>query len=205
MEAQGHCLTIRSDTQDGDCYLVNVSKWAWTCEQNWIFWNILLTHGTKYCMMWRNMLPCVQGWKIKIDEKKRWKIHVHRQKLCVNPNTTSSQLKGIYQLKHHMFISNGYVPIRNWDIMRLHILYTISTYFLFEFSLSNHLCLTTFLLLEGQNGWKIKRWTKRMNKTYSQPKVMCQSKLYLFTTKRYVSIETPLVHLQEVCSHKELK
>jgi len=44
-----------------------------------------------------------------------------------------------------------------------------------------------------------------MNKTFSQPTVMCQSKLYIFTTKRYVSIETPHVHLQEACSHKELK
>ncbi len=34
---------------------------------------------------------------------------------------------------------------------------------------------------------------------------MCQSKLYLFTTETHVSIETPLVHLQEVCSHKQLR
>jgi hypothetical protein len=27
----------------------------------------------------------------------------------------------------------------------------------------------------------------------------------LFTTKSYVSTETPHVHLQEVCSHKELR
>jgi len=44
------------------------------------------------------------------------------------------------------------------------------------------------------------RWTKkRMKETYSQPKIMCQSKLYLFTTKRYVLIETPPIHPQEVC------
>jgi len=33
------------------------------------------------------------------------------------------------------------------------------------------------------------RWTrKRMNKTCSQPRIMCQSKLYLFTTGSYMSI-----------------
>jgi hypothetical protein len=47
---------------------------------------------------------------------------------------------------------------------------------------------------------KWNRWTKkRMKETCSQPKIMCQSKLYLFTTKRYVLIETPPIHLQEVC------
>jgi hypothetical protein len=86
--------------------------------------------------------------KIKIDEKKGWTKLVHIQELCVNPNITSAQLKGSCQPKHHMFISNRYVPIRNWDIMRPHILCTISTYFLFEFSLSCNLCLRTFLLLE---------------------------------------------------------
>jgi len=44
------------------------------------------------------------------------------------------------------------------------------------------------------------RWTKkRMKETYSQPKIMCQSNLYLFITKRYVLIETPPIHLQEIC------
>jgi hypothetical protein len=66
-------------------------------------------------------------------------------------NKTSSQPRGMCQLKHHMFIFKSYVPIRNWDNMRPHILYTISTYFLFEFSLSNLLCLRTFLLLEESN------------------------------------------------------
>jgi hypothetical protein len=88
------------------------------------------------------------GWKIKIDEKKRWSKHVYNQELCVDPNIICSQLKGMCQLKHHMFISNKYVPIRNWDNMRPHILYTISTYFLFEFNLLNLLCLRTFLLFE---------------------------------------------------------
>ncbi len=60
-----------------------------------------------------------------------------------------SQLRGMCQPKHHMFISKKYVPIRNWDSMKPHILYTISTYFLFEFNISNLLCLGTFLLLEG--------------------------------------------------------
>jgi hypothetical protein len=46
---------------------------------------------------------------------------------------------------------------------------------------------------------------KWMNTTYLQPIVMCQCKLYLFTTKRFTSIETLPVHLQEVCSHWELK
>jgi hypothetical protein len=35
-----------------------------------------------------------------------------------------------------------------------------------------------------------------MKETCSQPRIMCQSKLYLFTTKRYVLIETPLIPLK---------
>ncbi len=47
------------------------------------------------------------------------------------------------------------------------------------------------------------RWTKKkMKETCSQTKVMCQSKFYMFTTKRYVLIETPNVHLQEYVSIK---
>jgi hypothetical protein len=85
----------------------------------------------------------------KKDEKKRWIKHVHNQELCVNPNNTSSQPRGMCQPKHHVFISKKYVFIRNWDSMKPHILYTISTYFLFEFNLSNLLCLGAFFLLEG--------------------------------------------------------
>jgi hypothetical protein len=54
----------------------------------------------------------------------------------------------LYQSKHHFFISKRYVSIRNWNSMRPHILYTISTYFLFEFDLPNLLCLGSLLLLE---------------------------------------------------------
>jgi hypothetical protein len=44
------------------------------------------------------------------------------------------------------------------------------------------------------------KWTKkRMKEIYSQPRIIYQSKFYLFTTKRYVLIETPPIHLQEVC------
>jgi hypothetical protein len=46
---------------------------------------------------------------------------------------------------------------------------------------------------------------KWMNTTCLQPRVMWQCKFYLFTTKRFVSIETLPVHLQKVCSHWELK
>lgn len=55
------------------------------------------------------------------------------------------------QLKHDMFIFKKYVPIKNWDNRRLHILNTISTFFLFEFSLSNLLHLGLFLLCEKEN------------------------------------------------------
>jgi hypothetical protein len=104
------------------------------------------------CPMMKNK----NGWKTKMDEMdeknrwtKGWTKHVHNQKLCVNLNTTSSQLRGMCQPKHDMFISKRYVPIRNWNNMRQHIFYTISTWFLFEFSLSNLLCPGAFLLLEG--------------------------------------------------------
>jgi hypothetical protein len=40
-----------------------------------------------------------------------------------------------------------------------------------------------------------------MNKTYSQPRVMCQSKHYLFITDKYVLTKTPPAHFQKVCSH----
>jgi hypothetical protein len=76
---------------------------------------------------------------------------VHLQEVCVNRNTTFSFPRCMCQLKHHLFISKRYVPIRNWDNMKLHILYTISTCFLFQFNLSNLLCLGSFLLLEELN------------------------------------------------------
>jgi hypothetical protein len=43
-----------------------------------------------------------------------------------------------------------------------------------------------------------------MNKTCSQPRVMCQSKHY-FIIEKYVLTKTPPVCFQEVCSHYELK
>jgi hypothetical protein len=88
----------------------------------------------------------LNGWKKRWT--KGWTKHVHNQKLCVNLNTNSSQPRGMCQPKHHMFISKKYVPIRNWYNIRPHIFYTISNWFLFEFSLSNLLCLRAFLLLE---------------------------------------------------------
>jgi hypothetical protein len=27
-----------------------------------------LTHGIKYLVMWKNILPCVYGWKMRMDE-----------------------------------------------------------------------------------------------------------------------------------------
>jgi hypothetical protein len=45
------------------------------------------------------------------------------------------------------------------------------------------------------NEWKIKTDEKKMNKTFSQPRVMYQSKQYFFTTERYVLTKTPHVHL----------
>ncbi len=64
-------------------------------------------------------------------------LPIHNQKMC--------------QSKDHLFIFKKYAPIRNWDNMRPHILYAISTYFLFEFSLSNLLCLGSILLFEESN------------------------------------------------------
>jgi len=37
---------------------------------------------------------------------------------------------------------------------------------------------------------------KKMNTTCSQPRVMCQYKLYLFMIENYVSIKTPHVHFK---------
>jgi len=86
-------------------------------------------------------------WRIKwMKNKNRWTKLVKNKKLFVNPNSTFSQLKGMCQLKHHLFISKRYVPIRNWDNMRSHIIY--STYFLLQIKFSNLLCLGIFLLLE---------------------------------------------------------
>jgi len=49
------------------------------------------------------------------------------------------------------------------------------------------------------------RWIKkRMKEIYSQQRIMCQSKLYIFTTERYVLIETPPIHLQEVCVNQNI-
>jgi hypothetical protein len=98
------------------CFMISRITIWWVCECEQVsridfFGNILLTHGIKHFVMWRNILPCIHGWEIFMDEK--------------------------------------------WKQMN-----------------------------------KIK-----MKETYSQPRVMCQSKLCMFTTKKYVSIETPLVHL----------
>ncbi len=86
-----------------------------------------------------------------MNNKNRWTQHVHNQQLCVNPNSTCSQSRGLCQPKHHMFISKRYVPIRNLDNMKSHILYIISTCFLLEFNLSSLLCLRAFLLLKESN------------------------------------------------------
>ncbi len=47
-----------------------------------------------------------------------------------------------------MFISKKYVPIGNWNNMRPHIFNTILHIFIFEFNLSNLLCLTHFCHLK---------------------------------------------------------
>ncbi len=99
-----------------------------------------------------NILSHVHGWTKKwMKNITRWTQYVHNQQLCVNPNSTCSQLRGMCQLKHHMFISKRYVPIRNWNNMKSHILYTISTYFLLEFNISSLLCIGAFLLLKKTN------------------------------------------------------
>jgi hypothetical protein len=141
---------------------MNVNRWTWASEQDRIFFEIFywpqknigryfLTHGKEYIMMWRNILPHVHGWtKLWMKHNNGWTQPICNQKLCANVNSTSSQPKGLCQLKHYMFISKRYVPIGNYN-MRPHILNTISPYFLFEFSLSNLLCLRSFLPLEEKN------------------------------------------------------
>jgi len=164
----------------------------WTCERDQMSMieflkYIMLTHGTKYFVMWRNNLPRVHGWTIKTDKrmkwmknenrwtKKKWRKLVYSQELCVNPNSTYSQLKGMCWLKHHLFISKRYVLIET-SILHLQEIYvnqnttsssprgmfplgieTIWSYtlfipflicFLFEFILSDLLCLGPFLMLE---------------------------------------------------------
>ncbi len=74
--------------------------------------------------------------------------NVHLQEVCVNQNTIFSSPRVMCQSNHHLFISKKYAPIRNWNNMRPHIIYTISTCFLFEFNLSKLLCIGSFLLLE---------------------------------------------------------
>jgi hypothetical protein len=117
-------------------------------------------------------------------------LPIHNRKVCVNP-------------KHHLFISKRYVPIRNWNTtMKPHIFYLIKhpTFYL-------NLVFKPIMSSSILDTWRIKlmknknRWKNKMNKTYSQPIVICQSEFYLFTTKRYVSTQTPHVHFQEVCSH----
>ncbi len=104
----------------------------------------------------------VHGWNIIMDEKdgwiklngkaklNGWTQYVRNQELCANVNSTSSQPRGLCQSKHYLFISKRYVPIGNWNNMKPHILNTIS-HLLFEFNLSNLLCLRSFLSLEKKN------------------------------------------------------
>ncbi len=77
-----------------------------------------------------------------------FKMNFFEPRVMCQSNTVFSQLRGMYQPKHHLFISKRYVPIRNWNNTRSHILYTISTCFLFGFNLSNLLCLKAILILE---------------------------------------------------------
>ncbi len=142
----------------GEHVNVSVSRWTWVGEHDKKIWNILWAHGTKYCMMWRNILPHAQGWIIKMDKNiNGWKIKIDQQNLFTTKSYVSIQILPIHNQdvcvnrKHHLFISKRYVPIMNWDIMRPHIFYTISTCFLFEFSLLNLLSLGAFLLLEKSN------------------------------------------------------
>ncbi len=58
---------------------MDVIWWTWTSEHEQLFFGIFywhwqnileidLTHGIKYLVMWKNILPCVYGWKMRMDE-----------------------------------------------------------------------------------------------------------------------------------------
>jgi hypothetical protein len=49
-------------------FILGIIIW-WMWIRSIFFRNISLTHDIKYYMMWRNILLCVQGWKIKMDGK----------------------------------------------------------------------------------------------------------------------------------------
>jgi hypothetical protein len=75
-------------------------------------------------------------------------------------------------------------------------------------------CIYGWMIIMDEQNKKMKNWNwwktkmdkklKWMNTTCLQPRIMCQCKLYLFTTKRSMSTKTLPIHLQEVCSHWEL-
>jgi hypothetical protein len=73
------------------------------------------------------------GWKNKMDKRIKWIkmnqknegnmfttrsyvsiqiLPIHNWEVCVNPNSTYSQLRGMCQSKHQMFISKRYVLIK---------------------------------------------------------------------------------------------
>jgi hypothetical protein len=76
------------------------------------FWNISLTHGTKYCMAWRGHVSndgknkwMEKKWKTKIDERVKWTKKIM--------NTTYSQPRILCQSKLYFFITKRYVWTKN--------------------------------------------------------------------------------------------
>jgi hypothetical protein len=153
------------------------------------------------CITWRNILPCVQGWKNKTNERIKWmknkideqkdeqnmfttnsyvsiqKLPLHNWKVCVNQNTTYSSQINMFPL--------GIETLWNPTFFKpLQLVFCLNLVFQTSY-VEDHSCY-----LKDKMDDIFFKWTKRMNKTCSQPRVMCQSKLYIFTIKRYVSIET---------------
>jgi len=83
--------------------------WMWTSEQDQIFKEYSIDTWHKILHDMEAYFATCQRWKIKIDEQKKDEhnlfttknyvliqtLHVHNQELCVHPNYTCSQSRGM--------------------------------------------------------------------------------------------------------------
>ncbi len=186
-------------TCERECEQVNMSRWIGSNFLGIFYWH------AKYCMTRRNILPHVQGWKIKMDGNNGWTI-----KMDKNTNKWKDKMDGKKKDEHNMFTTKSYVsiqtlPIHNWKVcVNWNITYsfprgmfplgieTLLRARTFSISLNNlfFIWIQSFKPFMSRSilaTWRIK-WMKK--KTYEQN---------IWTTKSYVSIRTLLVHNQEVC------
>jgi hypothetical protein len=160
--------------------LVNLRAWVWTWEHEQgsmtesfleysshidkIFKAYFITPRTKYLVMWKNILPCVE-WYLCM---KMWMKNDNGWTFVIGyiPNIIQEFYVGLLWIIHHMKCSS----------------YTWT-------SISNSITTKYIPTLRHPNHLKFEIKSNSMaHKLVDPPKGMCQFKHYVSTTKRYVTI-----------------